>query len=466
MPDLPKPPGVYPPPTWENFTSFPYNINDNYAFSISPTSGTGSYVTFTIEDTSETSNNVCSFLIPVPENYNIVVSSGFFSPASTIEGLCPDISQVSDVPYFQTHLTTGLPNQAENVWPLHHNAPAPSGMHWPAIYEDENDNTYLYWSMWSQTCISTVPQGDYGIVGNGGITNPDAIVGNPDGNCAEEYGGNYGDGAWIQAEMNAPSGGNIQIYGYSATGYYSNLYVYVSMDGTNWYWVNNNYITVSSNSPGWISLGLPYMGDFTWIAVCGYDTYDSVKLELDAVNVNSKYDPEVTILAYDESSSNYVNGIPISVDGTWVSSGSVISVESGDNQFQAPDSDSGGAFNCFFDGSNYYGNGADILIFGDEGITAYYNYIPSYTVTITAYDTFDQSYDIYPGLYVDGNCVGYGTATVTLSLGWHSVAMDESYGWLYLPEYSITDGTNWYNSGDSIPITADTTITGYYDMYG
>ena len=330
-----------------------------------------------------------------------------------LKGIHPASANSQNVPYFQTHLNTGIQNQGESVWALPWGANPPSGVQ-PTVYADEDDNTCVYWCMWSQTYVSTVPSNDYGTMGNGIISNPDAIEGAPDYICAGIYGGNYGDGAWIKAEMNAPSGGNIYAIvsrGYSAAGYYSNLYVYVSTDGTHWNWVNNNYITVSSNYPGWISIGLPYMGDFTWIAVVGYDTYDSVNLNIDAVMVNC--DPAVTILAYDESSSSYVNSIPISVDGTWVPSGDVISLTSGDNQFQAFDSTSGGAFNCFYDGSNYYSNG-QTSISGDETITAYYNYIPTYSVYFYAYDPGAGS--VYVGAYVDGNYVGTTYCVVTSRL--------------------------------------------------
>ena len=59
---------------------------------------------------------------------------------------------------------------------------------------------------------------------------------------------------------------------------------------------------------------------------------------------------------------SYVDNIPILINGNWFSSGNAVNVPAGGVIFQAPDADSGGAFNCFFDGSNYYGNAVDIPI--------------------------------------------------------------------------------------------------------
>ena len=175
-------------------------------------------------------------------------------------------------------------------------------------------------------------------------------------------------------------------------------------------------------------------------------------------NLSSMFDPVVTVLAYDESSGNYVTGIPIDVDGNWIASGSVADLSETNHLFQAPDADGGGAFNCFFDGSNYYGNGADIPISGDETITAYYNYIPTYTFTLNANDQYGT---VYTDVYIDGNWVGYSPLQIQIPLGYHTISVDDPCGsdmfWgMYDQNY------NSYTNGQSIPITGDTTITVNY----
>ena len=147
-------------------------------------------------------------------------------------------------------------------------------------------------------------------------------------------------------------------------------------------------------------------------------------------------DPEVTLLVYDESTGSYVDNIPIQIDSSWYSSGSVVDVPAGGLAFQAPDSDSGGAFNCFYDGNNYYGNAADIpLSVGDETITAYYNYIPTYTVTFSATDP--SNYPVYTDVYINNNWVGTtdpnnGNLTIALPLGVYPLSDDQyAYDPLY-----------------------------------
>jgi hypothetical protein len=83
--------------------------------------------------------------------------------------------------------------------------------------------------------------------------------------------------------MNTASGGNICIRGWSTSGYYSDLYVYVSNDNQNWVTVATLCITQSS--PYWITVGT-VKSNFLYIAVAGYDSGNSVNLHLDAVRVN------------------------------------------------------------------------------------------------------------------------------------------------------------------------------------
>jgi hypothetical protein len=172
------------------------------------------------------------------------------------------------------------------------------------------------------------------------------------------------------------------------------------------------------------------------------------------VDLPTLLDPAIAVYAYDESNDVYVN-VPISIDGGPVSTGSVLYGPSGDYTFQAFDSDSGGAFNCFYDG-NYYGNPAVVNISSDETITAYYNYIPTYCVTFYA-----QQFDNYPistDVYVNGEWVGYtdpnsGSLTVYLPLGVYTIAADQ-YAWDPI-----------YNCWDTLMGTVGAGLDGYGNLW-
>jgi len=119
--------------------------------------------------------------------------------------------------------------------------------------------------------------------GSYAVDNPGNILGcSRDGNYAHLHACNYGDEAMIIGYMNADSQGHIYIYGYSGAGYYSDLYVYVSPDNSNWYYVNS--LRITANSPYSIDVGT-YSSNFRYIAICGYDSSCSVCLYLDAVSV-------------------------------------------------------------------------------------------------------------------------------------------------------------------------------------
>ena len=117
------------------------------------------------------------------------------------------------------------------------------------------------------------------------VNNPGNLVGSsPNGQYATLYAGNYGDQAMIIGNMNVGGEhGDISVYCYSGSGYYSNLYVYVSYDGNTWYEINSP-ITVSSTSPSWIDFGYTNTC-FNYIAVVGYDTGNSVLLNIDAIRL-------------------------------------------------------------------------------------------------------------------------------------------------------------------------------------
>jgi rhodanese-related sulfurtransferase len=117
----------------------------------------------------------------------------------------------------------------------------------------------------------------------------DNIVGSAiDGKYATVYGGNLGDAAYIEGNMYCQvvdHGGEIYLYGYSATGYYSHVYVYAHNPYVNtWYYIKDLTVYyqdgVHSIDIGW---WWPYIDLLT---IVGYDDNGmSCNFKIDAVSV-------------------------------------------------------------------------------------------------------------------------------------------------------------------------------------
>lgn len=185
--------------------------------------------------------------------------------------------------------------------------------------------------------------------------------------------------------------------------------------------------------------------------------YDYVKLE-------TAPDPPVTIRAYDESSSSYISGIPIKVDNEWIASEDIDDVTNATHTFQAPDADGGGAFDCFYDGTNYYSNLADIPITEATTVTAYYYYIPTYTLDLYAID-YQYWIPLYPSFYIDGNYIGTAPCSIEVTPGWHSIAADDQVWNDQIQAYDtiwfIGHG-DYYNNGDPVLITSSGNAAAVY----
>lgn len=122
--------------------------------------------------------------------------------------------------------------------------------------------------------------------GGGILQNPENIIGEShDGNYAHLICQSSGASARIVGLMNTEATGHIKVYCYSQPGYVSDLYVYVSGNGYNWYQVGS-MIGVGQTSPGWLDIGT-YSGNFRYIAICGYDTSRPVNLYVDAVRADT-----------------------------------------------------------------------------------------------------------------------------------------------------------------------------------
>jgi hypothetical protein len=124
------------------------------------------------------------------------------------------------------------------------------------------------------------------IYGHGAVYNPTGIVGSSnDGNYAVIAGPNFGDGGNIVGWMNAEAHGHIYLYGYSAPGYYTHLYVFVSYNNNN-DWSQTSVQTVYPGSAQWIDCGSYYGGNFRYIAIAAIDDNGmSANLYMDSVRV-------------------------------------------------------------------------------------------------------------------------------------------------------------------------------------
>lgn len=124
----------------------------------------------------------------------------------------------------------------------------------------------------------------YAAIGSGAVNSPNNILGSaPNGAYTQLYGGNPGDGGTIDVYLNAQvaSGSAVKLYCYSASGYYSHTYVYVSNDNINWYQVSNGYV---SGGPGWVNFGNAPIA-FRYVAVAVYDDQGySANLFVDCIN--------------------------------------------------------------------------------------------------------------------------------------------------------------------------------------
>lgn len=110
----------------------------------------------------------------------------------------------------------------------------------------------------------------YAPIGNGSVSNPNGILGSsPDGSYTQLYGGNLGDGGVIDVYMSSTvsSGAPVYLYSYSASGYYSHVYVYVSYDNSNWYLVGSGYVY---GGPGWLYCGNAPI-TYRYIGIAAYD---------------------------------------------------------------------------------------------------------------------------------------------------------------------------------------------------
>jgi len=118
----------------------------------------------------------------------------------------------------------------------------------------------------------------------GFVSNPDGLKHSyNDGSFVQIYGANPGDGGNIDGEMNAVSNGHIYLWGYSAAGYSSHLYVFVSYYHDSG-WVQASVQSVDPSEPHWIDCNSG--SNFRYIAIVAInDNGMRANLFVDSVKV-------------------------------------------------------------------------------------------------------------------------------------------------------------------------------------
>jgi hypothetical protein len=216
--------------------------------------------------------------------------------------------------------------------------------------------------------------------GSGQINNPANLCGqNTDGNYAQIYGGGTNDGGVIIGWMNMISTGHIYLYGYSAAGYYTHLYVYVSMDNYNdWVQITPSNFTVYPDSAQWIDCG-SYSGYFRYISIVAInDAGYSANIYLDAVRVEPPSGYLLTVYSYNQY--GFAGNVKLWVDGKYAGttgSSCVIPVTPGNHTLQVPSPIYlGWSIHIFqyyaYDGGGSPYNPMTLSVTSDKTVTAYY----------------------------------------------------------------------------------------------
>jgi hypothetical protein len=208
-----------------------------------------------------------------------------------------------------------------------------------------------------------------------------------------------------------------------------------------------------------------YLGDWEYWPTLGYFPYFAPHTGLWPFLFP---DPPLIILAYDESSSTYFEGVPIYIDSTYVGiTSATLDWGSGTYTIQTP---SYGLFSYFdVDGTPLYDNPATITLGNDPvTIVVHYSAMPTVTLTVGATDVYSS---LNPEVYLDGNPIGTAPLTTSVTVGWHNVEVD-SWAWSsFFNTYDTfnymysDDGYSGYCIGSWIPISRDIVSTAIYYPY-
>ncbi len=168
--------------------------------------------------------------------------------------------------------------------------------------------------------------------------------------AAYPYASSMGPGNYIMYFNAVLWLGFIPVYG--EAGFYTDTYLYVPLG--NWYYIPLVPIPLAFHTTMWPIFSAP--------------------------------DPPLTALAYDESSSSYVSGLPLTINSTWNQlSGSTCELAPGTYTILAPND--GSAFDYFdVGGTAVYDNPATITVTEDTTVTMCYHYTPCSWLTVSYYD--------------------------------------------------------------------------------
>ena len=296
---------------------------------------------------------------------------------------------------------------------------------------------------------------------DGPAYDPGNLVGwQSDGQFAQIDGyGPYYYYGWISGAMNAPSIGNIYVYGYGD----GPLYVYVSSNCYSWDFVSAPYVAAAT--PYWIDCGT-YLSTFNYILVTAEDPDYFYSIFMDSVYVEPPPYQTLTISSGNGGSTNPSSGQHQYPQGTYATVTAYY--------------DSGYAFDYWLlDGQYYYyQNPISILMDDDHSLQAFFVEDPNtyYYINIHAVDTyFGEGQPLTVNVYVDSQWQGYSYENIRVTEGYHYIEVD---GWVddpvfgWIPFYYWTDdGWNIISYDNPIYINVDTDITliawyqaGYYGM--
>jgi hypothetical protein len=188
---------------------------------------------------------------------------------------------------------------------------------------------------------------------------------------------------------------------------------------------------------------------------------------IDEFPTNFADDPPLSVLAYDDSSSTFFDGVPFYINSYYFGiTSSTVDLQPGTYTIAVPIF---GSF-AYFDvgGTHVYSNSVTITLGDDpETIVAHYSSRPVTTLTVSAYGAYFGN-TLNPDVYIDD--VNYGPAPVSIQVteGYHYVSVD-TYTWdpywncmaslNYM--YNYYTSTIYYN-GQPVPITSDTWIAASY----
>ena len=195
-------------------------------------------------------------------------------------------------------------------------------------------------------------------------------------------------------------------------------------------------------------------------------------------------DPYLTFLCYDESTSTYVDGVPLYINDTLVGvTGSTLFLTPGNYTIQM-ENYGGDSFHYFdVNGTSVYDNPATIEVSEEDfTVTAHYYRNPMHLVTLNAYNQYSYPGNLLP-VYVDSQLAGYtdsnGAFSVLVPEGIHSIEIayyvDDQYdnfAHFEYPQwtthtlwYLYLGGSYWYG-GAYLEVTSDLVGEAHYDSNG